>query len=220
MAIDYWHRYEEGGCYHLYNRCISEVNLFEFPGMCDHFIIKIKKYLSPFMVLYGYCLMPNHFHLLVRIKNHDAIQDASLDWNESNRLRQYDKGACDLNSLIEDQTRRLFSSLVMFYNKINKRRGSIFTERMKRILQRSEFNILDQLCYIHHNPIHHGFTLNYESWEYSSYNSYARRSFLFQGQREFIMQFFNNVNAQSIEEFIKVHEDYKVDKAEESFTEF
>jgi REP element-mobilizing transposase RayT len=43
---------------------------------CDFFIEKGKQYLLPFADIVAYCLMPNHFHLLLLIKNEEEIATA------------------------------------------------------------------------------------------------------------------------------------------------
>ena len=207
MAINYWHKYDEGFCYHIYNRCTTEINLFQSAEMCDFFLHRLKKYVEPFIHVYAYCLMPNHFHLLVRIKNKSEIKEASIDYNESNKLKQFHANEIALNDVIEDQMRRLFSRVVLRFNKITKRIGPVFTERMKRISLHSELEVIDRLCYIHHNPIHHLFAIRFENWEYSSYNSFINGKHLFLGQKEINANFFRNQN-----EFIETHERYKLNK--------
>jgi hypothetical protein len=102
MAINYWQPCEEGYCYHLSNRCISDVNLFESTEMSHFFLVKLKMYLSPFMFIYGYCFMPYQFHLLVRMKTNDEINLDKIDWSETKRIQQFNENECGFNTLIED----------------------------------------------------------------------------------------------------------------------
>ena len=67
MAIDYWQNLEEGLIYHIYNRGISPLDLFRDDKDFTGFLTKYDRYLGPYLDLFSYCLMPNHFHLLVKI---------------------------------------------------------------------------------------------------------------------------------------------------------
>lgn len=55
--------------YHIYNRGINSCNLFEETPNYEHFLRLYEKYINPIADTYAYCLMKNHFHLLVRIKD-------------------------------------------------------------------------------------------------------------------------------------------------------
>jgi len=204
MAINYWHEYEEDFYYHLYNRCVSGVNIFETEDNCQFFLEKFKRYLTSFISVSAFCLMPNHFHFLIRVKRRSELDFNTINFNESKKLRLFLKNEIGINELIEDQFRRLFSSFALRYNKINGRRGAIFTERMKRISLHSEIKILDLLCYIHHNPIYHEFASNYISWKYSSYNSFLSESYWFAGQKELMV-----LHLKSLNEFKEIHHEYQ-----------
>lgn len=68
MRIDYWAKFEEHSCYHIYNRGINGENLFVQEKNYYFFLNQWKKYLSPYFDVFAYCLMPNHFHFLVRVR--------------------------------------------------------------------------------------------------------------------------------------------------------
>lgn len=72
------------------------------------------------------------------------------------------------------QTRRFFSSYALSFNHKYTRHGAVFSERVKKIAAKTDWKILDWLCYIHHNPIHHHLCNNYSDWKYSSYGNYYR----------------------------------------------
>ncbi|MCB0410774.1 MAG: transposase, partial [Flavobacteriales bacterium] len=59
--------------YHIYNRANGFENLFVNEGNYNFFLEKVKHHLSPILNIYAYCLMPNHFHLLVEIKSKEEI---------------------------------------------------------------------------------------------------------------------------------------------------
>ncbi|MEK7543927.1 MAG: transposase [Patescibacteria group bacterium] len=102
--------------------------------------------------LLAYCLMPNHFHLLVHQKDKDTIDRF-------------------LNSLGTRYT--------MYFNKKYKRVGPMFQGVYKAVLIGRDEQLLHLTRYIHRNPksVYHGKKpasqgLALRSWEYSSYRDY------------------------------------------------
>lgn len=95
--------------------------------------------------LLAYCLMPNHFHLLVK----------------QNRERS-----------IERLMRSLSTRYVQYFNpKHNKRVGGLFQDAYKAVLVESEEQLLHLSRYIHRNPLLKGVSLK-ESPQPSSYRNY------------------------------------------------
>jgi REP element-mobilizing transposase RayT len=58
----------DDGIYHIYNRAVGNETLFRSEKQYLHFLKCIEKYLLPKTCIWSYCLMPNHFHLLIEIK--------------------------------------------------------------------------------------------------------------------------------------------------------
>jgi putative transposase len=59
---------EFGSYYHIYNQGNNKENIFREERNYYYFFKLFKKHLTPILDLYVYCLLPNHFHFLVRIK--------------------------------------------------------------------------------------------------------------------------------------------------------
>lgn len=58
------------GCiYHIYNRAIGSEKLFLNNENYSFFLKRYRHFISPVADTFCYCLMPNHFHFLVRIKS-------------------------------------------------------------------------------------------------------------------------------------------------------
>lgn len=85
-----------------------------------------------------YCLMPNHFHFLIKQKNEVSITSF-------------------MNSLITKYT--------MYFNKKNRRIGHLFQGRYKAILVESDEQLLHLSRYIHRNPIGAAPIGEYSSYE-------------------------------------------------------
>ena len=62
--------------YHIYNCGINGCNLFNETGNYTYFLNLYDKYISPIADTFAWVLMPNHFHLLVKIKSEVDIIDS------------------------------------------------------------------------------------------------------------------------------------------------
>lgn len=65
----------EGHYYHIYNRANGSEKIFRQKDNYRFFLDKYKQYVSPIAETYAYCLMPNHFHFLIRIKGEKEIRE-------------------------------------------------------------------------------------------------------------------------------------------------
>ncbi len=133
-----------GEFYHVFNRANSQTDkLFFQERNYVYFLEKWEEYLGVLLEVWAYCLMPNHFHFLVRVKIGD-------------------------NREIKEQMRRFAICFAQAINKQEKRRGSLFQEHPKGVLIQTEAHLLWLMYYIHNNPVHHGLTRTSEQWKYSS----------------------------------------------------
>ncbi|MCK5209465.1 MAG: hypothetical protein KAQ79_15630, partial [Cyclobacteriaceae bacterium] len=53
--------------YHIYNHANGDDNIFREQDNYRFFLEKYVKYINPVADTFAYCLMRNHFHLMVRI---------------------------------------------------------------------------------------------------------------------------------------------------------
>jgi REP element-mobilizing transposase RayT len=148
------------GFYHIYNRANGDELLFKDDDNYQFFLEKFKMYVSPFVDVFSYCLMPNHFHFLVRVKTEEQI---FLDFPGLNSNQ--------IPLKISKQFSRLFSSYTQSFNKSFNRRGSLFMKPFKRVLVKDDKYLRKLVHYIHYNPIEAGLTSSLVDWKYSSYNS-------------------------------------------------
>lgn len=171
--------------YHIFNRGNSKLNIFYNTENYHYFLKKYVKYLSDYVETYAYCLLPNHFHLLIRVKpiknllslenlislesidveNMKRLENVSLNESETEKINK------EISGFIGNQFRLLFMSYAKAINKQEDLRGSLFQKifRRKRI---NDINYLMKLVgYIHFNPIHHNISKSIENYPYSSYKS-------------------------------------------------
>ena len=73
-----------------------------------------------------------------------------------------------------DQLRRWYSSTALFLNRKYNETGQVFLEKTKRVSINTYEKFCSLLCYIHHNPIHHGLSKTYEEWPFSSFQEYIK----------------------------------------------
>ena len=191
--------------YHIYNHSSGLKNLFIDDEDKDYFLQKFKYYFAAFFDIYAFCLMPNHYHFAVRVKMEEAVK-FSEDKEMSKLWRSFMEGDATLNNLIIDQFRRFHSSYALFYNNKHQNRGQLFLNRHKRISVDVDGRLKDLICYIHHNPIHHGFENYFSAWKYSSYLIYVE-SLNTIIDRQFVLNLFTGLDS-----FISAHNEYRVEK--------
>lgn len=156
---------EPGQMYHLYNRGNNRENLFYKKENYYYFLRQFDKYLSEYLDVYAYCLLPNHFHFLIKIKEKDEI----VRFRDT--IAQSDGISKPISKIISEQFRRFFISYSQAINKQENRVGSLFQKnfKIKEINSDRYFSLL--VFYIHSNPQRHGLINNYKEWNYSSYHA-------------------------------------------------
>ena len=142
---------------------------------------KYAFYLDEYLETFAYCLMPNHFHFLVKVKKHK-----NLDQNLA--------GLEDLPGLLSQKFSNFFNSYTKSINKQQDRHGSLFEKPFKRKKVENDEYFQTLVYYIHNNPVLHGFTKNITEWEWSSYHSILsdRKTKL---QRKEVIEWFQNKEA-------------------------
>ncbi len=80
-------RLETDTFYHLYNRGINGEDIFKKERNYAFFLEKYIKYIYPVARTYAYCLLKNHFHLLIRTRSEEEIKAAfPLNKNEADKI--------------------------------------------------------------------------------------------------------------------------------------
>jgi len=139
---------EFGNYYHIYNRGTNKGNIFFEERNYEYFLKLYIQYLFPFTNTYAYCLMKNHFHLLVRIKPIDELADPKL----ANPTQQFSN---------------FFNSYAKSINNTYHRTGGLFEYRFGRLLVDSEA----YFTYLISNPQKHGFVKDFRTYPHSSYHA-------------------------------------------------
>ena len=149
---------EPDNTYHVYNRANGSEKIFQGEGNYHFFLGKYRIYISPIAHTYCYCLMPNHFHFLLRIKGEIEIPASTFPKFQT------------LEKLISKQFSNLFSSYTQAFNKQQSRKGSLFMKNFKRKRITDEKYLRKMVHYIHYNPIEANLCDKPNGWKFSSYN--------------------------------------------------
>lgn len=139
--------FDPGEFYHIYNKAVRNDKLFFSNENYRFFLRKFHQYTEGIVSVYSYCLLDNHFHILIRI-------------NEKAH-----------SSKVIERLRRCFISYSKALNNYMNRKGTLFERHLKRVKIESEEQLLWTIYYIHRNPVHHFVTNNYERYRWSSYPS-------------------------------------------------
>jgi REP element-mobilizing transposase RayT len=130
--------------YHIFNRAIAGNLLFRETRNYPFFLSKVEKYILPKADLIAYCLMPNHYHFILKL-NTDNISTAM---------------------------QRLAISYVKAYNLVYSQSGHLFQGPFQRIHVKDLNYLLHLSRYIHLNPVKAQLVQKPQDWAFSSYQEY------------------------------------------------
>ncbi|WP_421773022.1 transposase [Gracilimonas sp.] len=158
--------------YHIWTHANGDDNFFRCEDNYRYFLKKYKHHVHPVVDTFAYCLMPNHFHFMVRIKKEVDVLDFVRD-KKSNRTLQGFETLGGFSKVISQQFSNLFNAYTQAYNKKYSRKGSLFMSNFKRKIIHSDDYFVRLIAYIHNNPVHHGFTDDMNDWPFSSWHAYV-----------------------------------------------
>ena len=135
----------EGGLYHIYSRGNNRQRIFLSDDDYRKFLAQLdrQKRKLPFF-LYAYCLMPNHFHLLIERRG----------------------------DFISQIMRRLLTAYSQYHNRKYGKCGHVLQGRYKAILCQSDQYLAELVRYIHLNPVRAKLVRSPDDYPYSSHRSY------------------------------------------------
>lgn len=190
--------FENGHIYHIYNQGNNRQKIFFNHGNYLYFLKKVGTYILPYGDIIAWCLMPNHFHLMVLVNR--LLTYSESDSKSGSGLLNTEGSA--QSETLGIKTRSINQSIGImlrsYTNAINKqenRTGALFRKQTKAecitfpnglspafynsasgtlISTNNPEQEYPQICfnYIHQNPVKAGLVKKAEDWEFSSYRDY------------------------------------------------
>ena len=161
--------------YHIYNRGNNGENIFIEARNYPYFMKLYDKYITPVAETYAYCLLRNHFHLMVRIRTSEKINEHASFKEAWMPQERKERGSWQeprsLERFISKQFAAFFGTYTKAINKANSRSGALFEGRFKRKPVTDDGYLKVLVAYIHQNPQKHGLIDDYRDWPCSSYEA-------------------------------------------------
>ena len=167
--------------YHIYNRGINSCALFRKHENYEYFLKLYEHHIDPIAETFAWCLLRNHFHFIVRIKN-----------NTEN---------ISLKAILPSQTfSNFFNAYTKAYNKSHNRHGALFERPFKRKEIDNTDYLKNSIAYVHNNPVHHNLCKCPTAYSWSSYKTILSTTKT-KLKREMVLELFGG-----IENFKYIHQ--------------
>ena len=191
--------FETGHIYHLYNQGNNRQRIFFRDENYLLFLRKMREYIIPYADIIAWCLMPNHFHIMVYVHTFEIDINDSLSPRET-IIKSISPRVTIIKTnsklrTFNDSIGFLIRSYTQAINKQKKRTGSLFKAHTKAEcvtkaeeitpsyfitssgtqinvwIPEKEYPIVC-LNYIHNNPVKANIVEKAEDYVYSSYRDY------------------------------------------------
>src|SRR5690554_5809319 len=113
--------FEENTFYHVYNHANGIENIFKEEKNYYYFLLKYKQHIGPVADTYAYCLLPNHFHILLKTRPLNRIFLEKTKGKEK-----------VFQDLLSQRMSNFFNAYTKAFNKMYDRKGSLFLDNVKR----------------------------------------------------------------------------------------
>lgn len=209
--------------YHVIDHANGFENIYANQGNYTYFLEKYAQYFYPIAKTYAYCLMPNHFHLLVCMRSekeqtkfwkHSMEHSRTISMSKIGGLESRKpinsqeledlKVEIDFPKLASHQFGTMLSTYTKAFNKQQNRMGSLFIPKFKRKIISNENYLHTCLRYIHQNPIRHKFTKSLMDWKHSSIHAFLENKNS-KVEKEEVLSWFSSNYKQNSKEFWTFH---------------
>jgi putative transposase len=158
---------QPNGIYHIFSRAVGDEQLFLSHDNYFYFLRKFKEHIAPIGDMYTYSLLPNHFHLLVRIKEEQTI----IEYFAAKKNRNFDTTKDNLCDFIMERFSNWLNGYTKAFNKMYQRKGALFMDYIKRAIVKQDSDFSNFVFYVHKNAVHHGLTKEIGTWLYDGYTA-------------------------------------------------
>lgn len=200
--------------YHLYNRGVNRENIFIEERNYGYFLNLYRKHIGPVVDTFAYCLLRNHFHLAVRVKSEEEIQETLKVSSRNGQKLGQDASKYQVENqarkplgskYVSNQFSNFFNAYAKSINKAYQRTGSLFQHPFGRVPITTDRQFWNVIAYVHQNPQKHKFVEDFRDWKYSSYKMFLvdKPTLLARGE---VLDWFGGV-----EEYRNVHADWVSD---------
>lgn len=128
-----------------------------------------------FVKVIGFCIMDNHFHLLVKMEDGNNFSDEEIlsrlseyynrdEWQFKDRIDFYRKKLGDISEYVK----AIKNTFSRWYNKKYQRTGYFWGDRFKSVLVEEGEALMNMLIYIDLNPVRAGVVQLPEEYRWSS----------------------------------------------------
>jgi putative transposase len=151
-------KFQPHSIYHVYNQGNNQQQLFFGDEDYIKFLELFETYISPYVDTIAWCLIPNHFHFMLSVKENCV---------------EVKQGGLVLDS-VSNGFRKLLSAYAHYFNAQYKHSGSVFRPKTKELTIKGSRNyFINCFYYIHQNAWRHGLVKHSSFWKFSSYHFYA-----------------------------------------------
>jgi|WetSurMetagenome_2_1015567.scaffolds.fasta_scaffold109777_2 putative transposase len=184
-----------GSYYHIFNRGVNKTKIFFNEANYNYFLKLLANLLSPYVHFLSYCLLPNHFHLAVRLKDNIIFKGENISNEE------------EIGKVVTNQFKKLFITYALAINNQEKRVGSLFNPKFKRIEITEQEYLKYIIFYIHYNPKKHKLVTDFSDYKYSSLKALKSNNKT-NLDREYVNEIFDD-----LEGFLNYHSFWHDEKA-------
>lgn len=186
--------FENDHIYHVFNQGNNQQKIYFNEANYWFFMGKMRTYILPFADILAYCLMPNHFHLMLKVIRTEISLASPL--NSSDDLESSDELSVVKKRTLNNSIAIMLRSYTRAIQKQEQISGSLFRQKTKAqcltetsgispaffhthfgalLNQGMEERNYMQVCfdYIHQNPVKAGLVATPDAWIFSSYSTYV-----------------------------------------------
>lgn len=151
---------DQNRCYHVISRTTGQEFLLD--NLEKEYLLKRIRWLSSvyFAKVFTFCILSNHFHLLVQIQGHEVCPDEEIERRfhvyygprrcfPKERIDDYRKKWSDLSEYIKE----IKQGFSFWYNRVHDRRGYFWSERFKSVVVQEGAALMSCMAYIDLNAV-------------------------------------------------------------------